>query len=97
MEVYLLWGSFELESGPICSSRPTSSITKVLTDVHENFKEKHDEISNHQKFINYNTRNRQNGGLPALGLVWTWKWVDLLVETTSSITKVLTNVHEKFR
>ncbi|KAG5569187.1 hypothetical protein H5410_058953 [Solanum commersonii] len=35
--VYLLRGSFDLENGPIFPFEPTGFITKVLTDVHENF------------------------------------------------------------
>ncbi|KAG5576353.1 hypothetical protein H5410_056487 [Solanum commersonii] len=35
--VYYLRGSFHLENGSVCRSGPIDSITKILTDVHENF------------------------------------------------------------
>lgn len=40
MGVYLLWGSFEVENESVCSLKPTGSIAKVLTDVHEKFSQK---------------------------------------------------------
>ncbi|KAG5576331.1 hypothetical protein H5410_056465 [Solanum commersonii] len=34
---YQLRGSFYLENGSVCQSRPTDSIAKVLTNDHRNF------------------------------------------------------------
>ncbi|KAG5576426.1 hypothetical protein H5410_056560 [Solanum commersonii] len=38
--VYPLWGSFDLENGPVNPSGPTDSKTKVLTNIHEKFQQK---------------------------------------------------------
>ena len=91
MGVYLFYRSFELENHvPVFPSGPTDSITKVLTDVHENFRPK----------------TRQNSESPKLhGLYYTkiekmevyllWGSYELENESvcplgqTSSITKVI--------
>jgi len=95
--VYLLWGTFDLQNGTFWPRGLTRSIAKVLTDVHDKFRQKLCRNSWSPKspwtstrksaklevFLLWVTFDLQNGTFWPRGLIW-------------SISNVLTDVHDKF-